>query len=581
LSVFTDMFELAGDAIEGAADGLVKARRARRGLTETETAVTQERGKGRAGIVTDPDFELKNRGGYGKGDFAERPSGQTWDTLRRVAAAPPVVALHNVQKDGIAEFCNPQDNPRLPGFGVRMRDKGARYTPSKAEAKELHRSSRFMQHCGHLNDIGELTTRTDFEGLVRHCMPDSLRFDQFCMQVEPKLGWQPGAMTQKFVPHRLHWIPGHTIRLAMPPTDGTPLKGSDLKTHRYVQVDRHDEVLAKFAPQQLMFGVLNPHPDIENAGYGWSDLEKLTDVLTAWLYGYAYNRNYFKQGANVKGILHFDEEPPRGQQRRFERYFHALITGVGNAHKVPIAWGGKASWLSLGQNNRDMEFNEWMNFLTKLLCAIAGVDPAEIHFVFGNTGQSSAMGSASVDEKITQSRARWLRPRVRALFKWLNHYVIWPMNPDVEIFATGIDMESADAEHKRYMDLAEKTHYIDEVRAMMGDGPLEAVPEDMQKNPGKVILNQTWQQATQSMDGMEEGGGGEEGGEEGGGGEGAPEDGDDKAAEDRLMGGVDDEGGDSGGGGGDDGGEQAEGLYDASMIKSGSARDRVRATLEL
>lgn len=550
-------------------------------------------GEGLIGIFTDPDLNLHGQGGIG-GEYAERPTGMSWDVLRRMGGTPPIAAVGNTMCAGLAEFCTPQPNRHLPGMQVRIRGKEARYTPTKAEVRETQNMLRFLEHCGHYDKPSELVNRWTLEQTVRAMFWDSFRFDQACMQIEPKVGWERGG---RFEPHRFYAWPAHTMRLAMPPQDGSRLADDDITTTRYVQVDRHNNVVAEFTGEQMLFGVLNPLTDIENAGYGHSTLEQLVDVLSGWLYGYGYNKAYFKQGANVRGILHFNEEPPKSQQRRFERYFHALVMGVGNAHKVPIAWGGQANWLALGQTNKDMEFNAWMDFLTKILCAIVGMDPSEINFTYGNTGQTGSIGGqADASEKIETSRNRWLRPRVRALFTWLNKWIVWQINPELEVVPTGIDIRSEEAENERLMKLATTTHTVDEVRAMMGDGPVK--PADLKKNPGAIIMNPTWQQAIAAANAPEEGGGtpgmGEEEGVDGEGEEGdgqgegdgegqgegqdtpsatpseAPRQG--QGAEDvkaALFGGKKRDGA-----GGSD-------LFDGKMIKSAQPGDRVRASVTL
>jgi hypothetical protein len=456
------------------------------------------KGKGPAGIFTDPDLELHNasRGG----DYAERPTGIDLDVLRRMARTPPIAAVGNVMCDGLAEFCTAQVERSLPGQEMRMRGKDRRYSPTKAERAEMERMQRFVTHCGYYEDEAELVNRPDLESVVRSTFWDSFRFDSMCWQIEPTAAWKLGG---RFEPFRFYPWPAHTIRLAMPPRDGTRLPDDDLTSPRYVQVDKHDNVVASFTGQQMMFGVMHPLTDIENAGYGYSVLEQLLDVLAAWLYGYGYNKAYFKQGANVRGVLHFETEPPKEQQRRFERYFHALIAGVGNAHKVPIAWGGKAQWLGLGANNREMEFSQWLDFLNKLLCAICGIDPVEMNFVYGNSGQTASIGGQqNATDKIQASRARWLRPRVRAMFKWINRWIVAPLRPEMELVPTGIDEKSEQAERERLTSMVKTTHTVDEVRAMMGDKP-------MPNGDGKVILDSTWLQFKQAKDAPPDGAGGD------------------------------------------------------------------------
>ncbi len=67
-----------------------------------------------------------------------------------------------------------------------------------------------------------------------------------------------------------------------------------------------------------------------------------------------------------------------------------MLAGVGNAWKTPILNADDGvEWVSMQSNNRDMEYNEWMNFLLKLACAMFLMDPAEVNFKFGSESEKA------------------------------------------------------------------------------------------------------------------------------------------------------------------------------------------------
>lgn len=140
---------------------------------------------------------------------------------------------------------------------------------------------------------------------------------------------------------------------------------------------------------------------------------------------------------------------------------------------------------------------------TKLICAIYGVDPIEINFIFGNSGQTSSLSQSRPNaEEVTESKDKGLLPLLTHIEDHLNQHIIWELNPDFEFSYTGYDAKAESKETER-RGLQVRTHKtVNEIRAEENEEPL----------PGKlgdIILDPVFQahyQAEMGQDQEEEGG---------------------------------------------------------------------------
>jgi hypothetical protein len=262
----------------------------------------------------------------------------------------------------------------------------------------------------------------------------------------------------------------------------------------YVQVLEGMRVVAEFAPEEMLFGVRRPRTDIEALGYGYPEILDLIEIITAFLWGFQYNAAYFRQGINAKGFLFVRGSMNQQQLNEFKRDLQTMATGVGQAHRVPIlnptGADAQVQWVSLGQQQRDMEYREWMNWLMKVTCALFLIDPMEIGFHFGAEGQRGSVYQASPEARVTLSKDKGLRPLLRSIETWINHWIVERINPDFELRFTGIGDYQED-ERARFDQMRAQTYMmIDEVRSEHGLPPLP-------NNMGQVVANPSLTNALQ------------------------------------------------------------------------------------
>jgi hypothetical protein len=271
----------------------------------------------------------------------------------------------------------------------------------------------------------------------------------------------------------------------------------------HVQV-YENTVIAEFATDDIAWCVQNPRSDLRVNTFGHSPVEKIVRLVTAWLFGFEYNTKFFTQGSAIKGLINIKGAIPDRQLRAFRRMWYSMIAGVGNAWKTPILNAEDLQWVSMHTANREMEYGAWMDWLTKLICAIYGVDPIEINFIFGNSGQTSSLSQSRPNmEEVTESKDKGLRPLLSHIEDHINTHMIFELNPDFEFAFTGYD---AKAEAQEMDSLIQKTTafmLIDEARAELDMDPL---PDDL----GQIIRDPNWMQNKQAqeqpeMPGMEGG----------------------------------------------------------------------------
>ena len=406
--------------------------------------------------------------------YKERPSSISYGTLKAMTYRMPVVnAIIQNRINQVAAFASPQHNRHQLGFRVSLRDSEAEPMPS--DRKWIKEMEALLMRTGVTNNPRGRGP-APFEAFLRRAVRDTLVYDQMTFEIVPNRKGQPAEWYN---------VDASTIRLA---DSARAYIEEDLDSAtRYVQI--YDGLIVnEYTHDELCFGVRNPQSDIKLHGYGTSELEMLITVITALLFAWQYNQNFFTQGSAQKGILNFKGTIPEQQMRAFRRHWYQMLAGVENAWRTPITNADEIQWVSMQNTNRDMEFNAWMDFQIKVACAMYSMDPIELNFKYGNVGQKAAMQDAGNKEKITESKERGLRPLLRFLANCINSYIVWPINENFEFQFVGLDaltrQDVADLNQKR----GKTSVTVNELRAEDDLPPIEG---------GDIILDPVFMQAKQ------------------------------------------------------------------------------------
>lgn len=411
--------------------------------------------------------------------YRERPSGLSYGAMEGIGNGMPVVAdVIRTRVNQTTAFMKRPEDRHSPGFKVRPKDWENTQTTPAMEQRQREIEDVIL-NTGFADEDNPDERGVSFQTFGRTFIWDSLKFDQATFEVVPDRKGDPSYLTI---------VDPTTVRLLDP---GARESGDPFA----VQVI-NGSIVADFLPSELAFCVRNHRSSIRAHGYGISEIESLVREITGFLWGMEYNRKFFTQGSATKGILNFKGTIPDKHLTAFRRQWYAMVSGVSNAWRTPITNAEELQWINLQMSNRDMEYSAWMDFLIKITCARFQIAPEEVQFSYGNTGQSSAMGQAPIEEKLKASRDLGLRPLVWFLFDCINEHFVNRLDPDFEAVPVGLDQVGPEAETELLGKQVKIYKTVDEVRAQVGDPPL---PD----GKGECILDPTWLQFAQGIDGME------------------------------------------------------------------------------
>ncbi len=415
------------------------------------------------------------------GGWRQRPSALTYDTLRQMSVSNTVItAIIQLRVDQVAQFGVAQQGDYDKGFRVIKRDRRDKKKMTREEQKRATEIERMIGSTGYLLPDERPYDRDTFRSFLKKSIRDCMMYDQMCFE---KIRDRKGR------PSRFICLPSETIRPAVADVEHMdPAERRDRVA--YVQV-YEETVIAEFGPDDLAWCVKNPRSDLRVNGFGFSPVEQIIRLVTAWLYGFEYNTRFFTQGSAIKGIINIKGAIPDRQLRAFRRMWYSMISGVQNAWKTPILNSEDISWHSLHSTNREMEFGAWMDWLTKLTCSVFGVDPVEINFIFGGGG-SGGGGSAMFDRRpnkaeVTESKDKGLTPLVQHIQDCMNQHIVWELDEDFVFKFTGLDAQS-EAKEREARNVEVRGWKT--VNQVLAEQDLDKMPGEL----GDVILDPTWLQ---------------------------------------------------------------------------------------
>ena len=429
------------------------------------------------------------------GGWRQRPSAMTYETLRGMAVSNSIVAsILSIRTNQVAQFARPQQGVYDKGYRVILRDRrdGSRQMTA-GEQKLAGELEAMLETTGILLPDERPSDRDSFSDFVKKGTRDILTYDQWTYE---KIRDRTGKVS-RFVA-----LPSETVRPAV--SDMEHMDPAQLRD-RVSHVQVYDNtIIAEFGVDDISWNIMNPRSDLRVNGFGFSPLEQMVRLVTAWLYGFEYNSRFFTQGSAIKGVLNIKGAIPDRQLRAFRRMWYSMVSGVQNAWKTPILNSEDIQWISMHANNREMEYGQWMDYVTKLTCSIYGIDAVELGFNFGGStgGGDSMFTSRPNAQEVIESKDKGLIPLTQHIATSINQNIIWEMAPELEFAFAGLDAKAEGKERERRQLEVKAWKTVDEIRAEQDMDPL---PE----GKGEIILDPTYLQFVQGME-AEAGEGGED-----------------------------------------------------------------------
>lgn len=357
----------------------------------------------------------------------------SYETLKRMARTPIIRTVIGTRVDQVAGFAEPTNNEQEKGWTIRKKrllfDEDKETT--NEEKKKISSIVKFICEGGTSDNKWSFDS---FEEYLRQLTYDSLTFDQMCMENV----YSRGKKLVQYYP-----VDGSTIRL-VDDTDTQRLSQYTQQVNgywpKYVQVWQ-DQIYAFYYPWEMTFGVRNKVTDINTNGYGISELEDLVNIVTWLLFGMQYNGNFFSQGSNPKGFFSIEGNVAPNALNDFKQMWRNTIAGIQNSHKVPVIESGsaKVNWVDMQASNKDMEFDNWLDFLIVISCCVFKIDPTECGFnlqkasqIFGQDGQKA---------RLKHSQSKGLVPILKLIQRMFTRYIVEPLDENYEFVFTGLEID--------------------------------------------------------------------------------------------------------------------------------------------
>lgn len=444
-----------------------------------------------SGRIQSVFFDPNDLSGNGKG-FKDSKGILSFEVLRRMGNIHIIRSIVNTRIEQIQNFLHFSEDDQKEGFTIRKKTslfKEEKKEISSAEKKKIEEIVEFLMNSGFNEKWDNID---DFQTFVRKIAFDSLTLDQLAFEVVRDKGWN----IKKY-----RAVDASLIRFL---DSVDPKQRERLEDYRFkgylprfcmtwdeqILINPTTKEPILYYPWELGFGIRNKSSDIRKNGYGTSELEILVELITGVLWSIQYNMNNFSIGSTPKGFINVkNANISDSNLNEFRQAWSQMMTGVRNAKRTPVINGIDLEWIDLDKSNREMEYQEWAQFLVIMVCSVYRIDPSELGFSFKN--QAQLFGQDGQKARLQHSREKGLKPILIFLENIITKYIVSEIDEDYEFVFTGIEVEDKETQVN-----------LDKTKLESG---MVSMQDIFKKYSGRefdpendIILNQVYQQAQSS-----------------------------------------------------------------------------------
>jgi len=421
------------------------------------------------------------------------------------------------------EFSNVTHDKDVPGWEFSLKDQKKTLNPTYEKRKNFLEEFLIKSHIPNYQG-GEPKFDT-FKDMIIKYIRDRILIDKVVWEIERDNGGRAvaiwvldGATIAPVLPGGFY---GSTSQVGYGISSGFSKLSEEIRKAKIEQVPPVDEIAyiqeliygtsgggitAAFRETDLIYDLGNELNDIRYYKQGLSVTEKANTAIVAFINSLTFNSNGLSRGAIPKIALAmgkdsaFTEESLEDMQDEWLANFEAM-DGQWN---IPIL-NGDAKVLNLLPNNRDMEYQKYMEFTGALICAIMGCDSAELGLRFN---QAQNVMSENTDGKQIFSKNRGVREILGGFAYIVNQFIEvsgYDFASEFIFRFNGLSTEDKNFEATLKKTKVETYMTIDEVRA---EDDLKPLPDGQ----GEIILNAVFMQNKQAAEMAAQGG--MEGGDE-------------------------------------------------------------------
>ena len=417
-------------------------------------------------------------------------------TLRAVAGKAWIIncCITHISRK-IKPFLKPVTSRNERGFIIHKRYETE---ITKKEDKEATKIRDFMVATGNYED----PSRDDLVKYGVKLLRDELTLDQIATEIQYNKKGEPVAFFA---------VDAATIERVIPEKENET-------EFRYLQIV-DGMPAAGYTNDNMIFDFENPRTDIYHSQYGYSLVEQAIDLVTSVINTFVYNAGNFTENKLPKGMLLLNSDANSDVIDEMEDYIAEIMSGSPlNQWRVPIIPSGdkdaKLEWKPLN-TNREMEFQQWLDYLSSGVMALFGCSADELGI---QSQKSQAMFENGGQDRMAAAKSSLLGD-ILVFFEAYFNKIIAKINPEYVLEFVGYEKDNPST----VADLDEKEvrtyKSINEKRAEKGLDPIDLSKiENGADLPMNVQLVQMFQSQQAMVDegmGEDMGGFGED--EEGGG----------------------------------------------------------------
>lgn len=420
-------------------------------------------------------------------------------TLRRVAEKAWIINTCIVfVSRKIKPFLKPVTDRNQRGFIVHKIDEDI--TKALKDDEEREYIKNFIKNCGNYDD----PDRDKFVKYGTKLLRDTLTLDQITTELQYDKSGKPCAFFA---------VDAATIEKVVVEDRNSERN----KNHwRYLQIV-NGMPAAGYTADTMIFDYQNPRTDIYHSQYGYSYVEQAIDLITQVINAFVYNSGNFTENKLPKGMLLLNGDASPDQVDEMTDYLCEIMSGgPQNQWRIPIIPSGDKDsgieWKSINAN-REMEFSQWMDYLTSAVVALFGCSMDELGL---QSQKSQAMFENGGQDRMNNAKSALLGD-VLTFFEDYMNKIIEKINPEYVLEFVGYEKDNPNT----IADLDEKEvrtwKSVNEKRAEKGLKPIDLNKVGNGADlPMNVQLVQMFQanQANSGMDGMDMGDGGDFGNED-------------------------------------------------------------------
>lgn len=419
-----------------------------------------------------------------------KPTAIPYTTLRTMAKVPAISAILNTRLNQVGRFAR---RPRFDGdmgFRIGLKDKEQKMNDAqKKRAKEIE---EFFLRTG---AIKNKVRKDNFNTFLRKITYDSLTIDVLAFEKVASLKnevaelWAVDGSTVELVINNPVGELDYEVPVYIPETKGGVKAGGD--NIAYVQ-KVNGRVVAEFTEDELAYAIRNPRTDLDMVDFGMSELETLIEIVTGIMNGVRYNTSYFSHSHLPQGVLEIVGKYKENHLEGFKRHWKSLTTGAPGKWSVPVMAmeeGQGFKFTPFKNSNRDMEFNEFLEFLFNIACAVYQIDPNEVGFKSWTSSQSMS-SSDNTEAKMEGSKDKGFIPLMNFLADTFNSEIVDLIDEDYVFEWIGVDEEDEDKKLERNKTKLEAG--LKTVNMIRKENDEEEIDEDWANAPANAQLIQVY-----------------------------------------------------------------------------------------